>query len=390
MSKKKIESVSKLTIPEFKELLGHIINNNRHLQKVGKTPVAVCGEGVSGLGKTQSIQQVAKEHDLQFVRINLSELDELADLIGFPRKEYEVEVPGEGLKFVDELAINGYHMTGKSQTGYAPPQWIANVEKGGILLLDDYTRADTRFLQACMTLIETQEYISWKLPADWHIILSTNPADGSYMVNEIDTAMKTRYMTVKIKFDVGAWAKWAEAAGIDGRCINFILLNPEQVTEEVNPRAITNYFNSIASFSDFQKNLPMIQLIGEGSVGSEFATAFTLFINNKLDRLITPERMMKGEWKKVSEEMIDCIGKGAKYRADIASVLTTRIINYSLALAKNSNVPKEILERLISFCNEDVLGSDLKYIIVKNLVGKEPKFKDMVKDKQVNAMLLKN
>jgi hypothetical protein len=48
---------------------------------------------------------------------------------------------------------------------YCPPEWIVGLDdKPGILILDDYSRADQRFIQACMTLIETQKYMSWSLP----------------------------------------------------------------------------------------------------------------------------------------------------------------------------------------------------------------------------------
>ncbi len=92
-----------------------------------------------------------------------------------------------------------------------------------------------------------------------------------------------------MKYDVAVWAKWAETAGIDGRCINFMLMHPELVTQRVNPRAITTFFNAISSIPKFEDDLPLIQMIGEGSVGADFSSMFTMFINNKLDKLISPE-----------------------------------------------------------------------------------------------------
>lgn len=75
-----------------------------------------------------------------------------------------------------------------------------------------------RYLQATMELIDRGEYISWKLPKNWHIILTNNPDDGEYTVNSVDAAQKTRYINVNMTFDVKEWAKWAEGEGIDGRC----------------------------------------------------------------------------------------------------------------------------------------------------------------------------
>ena len=91
-----------------------------------------------------------------------------------------------------------------------------NIQSYRIKNLQDNTLADSRFLQACMDLIDRQEYISWKLPKDWHIILSTNPDDGKYLVNAIDDAQKTRFISLEMKWDAEVWAKWAESKGIDG------------------------------------------------------------------------------------------------------------------------------------------------------------------------------
>ena len=202
--------------------------------------------------------------------------------------------------WVDELAVseylkNGYKMTGKNRMSYCAPEWIADAKAGGILLLDDWNRADTRFIQAVMELIDRQSYISWTLPKDWHIILTANPDNGDYMVNSVDSAQKTRYVTANLKFDVDVWAQWAEGAGIDTRCINFLLLHPELVTQETNARSITTFFNAISSFDSFEDNLSMIQMIGEGSVGDAFASMFTTFINNKLDKLVTPKDLLTHE-----------------------------------------------------------------------------------------------
>ena len=46
-------------------------------------------------------------------------------------------------------------------------------------------------------------------------------------------------------------------------------MNPELVSQRINPRMITTFFNSISSIQDFSKELPIIQMIGEGSVGPD-------------------------------------------------------------------------------------------------------------------------
>jgi ATP-dependent protease HslVU (ClpYQ) ATPase subunit len=72
-------SKTKVNISTFKEVVHHMIKNNRFLQENGKTPKALEIVGDSGLGKTSAILQVAEEIGLPFVKINLAQIEELGD-----------------------------------------------------------------------------------------------------------------------------------------------------------------------------------------------------------------------------------------------------------------------------------------------------------------------
>lgn len=418
-----------LNVTELKGFINHIINNNRFLQKDGKNSVSVEVVGESGIGKTSSILEIAQENKLNFVKLNLAQIEELGDLVGFPvrqfqmYKEKQVTIPGNKDvsmvtaaqragsaslanlnttvtkkvgQWVDELAVqeylkNGYKMTGKNRMSYCAPEWIADKKEGGILLLDDWNRADTRFIQAVMELVDRQTYISWTLPQDWHIILTANPDNGDYMVNSVDSAQKTRYVTANLKFDVDVWAQWAEAAGIDTRCINFLLLHPELVTQETNARSITTFFNAISSFENFEDNLSMIQMIGEGSVGDAFASMFTTFINNKLDKLVTPKDLLGHDNEQyILGELRSCIGKDDTYRADIASTLATRLGNYAVVYSKSNTITQKVTDRLKSLCTLDYFTDDLKYLVVRTIFnGNKSKFNKLMMIPEIIKMTMK-
>ena len=387
-----------LNIDELKDFVNHIITNNRHLQADGKKPVAIEVVGESGIGKTTSIMDMTKQHGLDFVKLNLAQIEELGDLVGFPIKQFQMWTTKEGKKigkWVDEVAVNdhsklGFQTTGKSRMSYSAPEWIADKKAGGVLLLDDWNRADVRFIQACMELVDRQQYISWTLPKDWHIILTANPDNGDYMVNSVDAAQKTRYITANLKFDADVWARWAEENEIDTRCINFLLMHPELVTQETNARSISTFFNSISSIKSFEDQLPLIQMIGEGSVGNEFASMFTTFINNKLDKLITPKDIVLGKAEEVLPKLGECIGSGDNYRADIASLLATRIANFSVAYSKSDTVTPKMQERLVTLCTGSYFTNDLKYLIVRTIFnGNKAKFNQMMMNPQIIKMTIK-
>ena len=385
-----------LNAKELKQFLNHIIENNRFLQEQNKTPVAIEVIGESGIGKTSAIVQLAKELDFNFVKLNLSQIEEIGDLVGFPIRQFEIQRNEESEKiWVDENVLDekfkqGYYTTGLNRMGYCPPEWISGKEKGGILLLDDWNRADMRFIQAVMELIDRQQYISWSLPKDWHIILTANPDNGDYLVSSIDNAQKTRFITVQLKFDTECWAKWAEESQIDGRCINFLLLHPELVTKDVNSRSVSMFFNSISSIKSFDDSLPLIQMVGEGSVGPEFSSMFTMFINNKLDKMISPQHVIEQDEKYVLNTLKSIVGKDDNYRADLASTLSTRIVNYLDLFSKENPIEKTVVDRISKIVNEKIFVNDICYNMVRSIYNNNPsKFKTMMMNKDLVQYIMK-
>ena len=199
MSKQNVNQVQ-LDSEEMVTFLKHIISNNRHIQKQGKKVVATEVIGESGLGKTSVVLQIAEQHNLDVVKLNLAQIEELGDLVGFPVRQFELckegeqPMPVQAPKFemkkvevapgkfvmkkiavkapvvdakttacvwIDENAVDqytkqGYQFTGKKRMSYCPPEWIADKSEGGILMLDDWNRADTRFIQAVMELVDRQ------------------------------------------------------------------------------------------------------------------------------------------------------------------------------------------------------------------------------------------
>lgn len=132
-------------------------------------------------------------------------------------------------------------------------------------------------------------------------------------------------------------------------------------------------------------------MIGEGSVGPEFTTLFTMFINNKLDKIISPETILTHESEEyVLNTLKGVIGKDKDYRADLASILSTRLINYSLYYSKDNKIEKPIINRLSFLMNEELFAVDLKYNIVKSIYNGNPSaFKLLMLDKVLIKFLSK-
>ena len=391
--------MNEITLKEFAQIFKFIIENNRTLEDSGRHPISVAAEGACGLGQTTAIQEVADEIRATFVKINLSELEEVSDLTGFPIKEYEVEVEGER-KWVPADLVNMYtcdsnaSFTGNSRMGYATPAWLPREdnEKGTILLIDDYTRANSLFMQACMELINTGKYISWKLPKYTNIVLTTNPDNGGYSVTGLDSAQKSRFCSFSIKFNIDSFAEWAERFNMDDRALNFALYynnelfdpNHPNHLDTINPRSYTTFTNIISGIKNWDKpeSLALILNISKGCFhdpNNVVGSLFTSFIANKLDKLVTPEDMLMKKWDTVKEDIEKCVYEKDDYHPEIAAVLNTRLLNYSVNYLKDGNKADVVCNRLLdlidnsnSSTDKHLFSEDLIFSIIKTIVAKFP------------------
>lgn len=391
-------TTNEMTLNEFKEVFSYLLDNNKTLEDNNLRPIAIGVEGEAGIGKTSLIEDIAKKRNMTMCKVNLAQLEEIGDLVGMPIKECEIAWVEDGIvkqkKWIPESQTHNLNVrlkpTGKVRMSYAPPAWLPMEENpnGTIVFLDDYTRANSMFMQATMEIINTAQYISWKLPKYTSIVLSSNPDDGQFSVTSLDNAQKTRFINFNLKLNIEDWAKWAEEASIDGRAINFELLYGEEIfkkhhnVQTVNPRSYTTFCKAISGLEDWNKpeSLALILQISKGCFLNDkdniIGNLFTTFIANKLDKLIQPKEMLELSWEKLEPKMRACVYDNGSFRPEIASVLTIRLMNYILHLfsikggIKESVVHDRLLEIVDS--NEMLFSEDLIFHLVKNLVSQYP------------------
>jgi DNA polymerase III delta prime subunit len=386
-----------LKISDFKNVLRHIITNNRYLQTNGKKKNTIAIESNPGIGKTSAVLQLAQELNLNFAKINLAQCEQVGDIVGFPIRSFEY-IDGEETKWINEIELRNSNkemrLTGGTRTDYCQPSWVPREEKGTILLLDDYNRAAPHIIAGTMELLDRQEFIGWTLPKDTHIVLSMNPENGDHYVTPMDNAQKTRFIKLDMKFDINEWAQWAELEAIDSRCINFLLLNPELIKGDVNARIATDFFNSICSLPDFSTESAyyLIQNLGSGSVGESFAQLFIMFINNRLDRLPHPEKIIKAEKGETAIDMIKhAVGvpKTETYKQNIASLLSVRLSNFVIRMIEDKTfVAKEHIPRLQEIILSEIFTNDINFNFIKTL-NANPKLSSLIANPKIAKMVMR-
>jgi hypothetical protein len=322
---------SQLTALQIVKFIDHVFSMNEFEIDIVKP---ICIWGKAGIGKTQLVKNYAQDRGYDFAYCAPAQFEEMGDFHGIP------------------VVNNG-------KTLYNPPEWVPVAsEKPGILLIDDFNRADDRILRGLMQLFQNNGMMSWQLPKNWRIICTANPEGEEYSITTLDDAMLTRMMHVSFKFDPKEWARWAVKNKIDERGIDFVLTYPEIINGTLtNPRTISTFFYHLRTFNDLKKSLDVIYPLSTSLLDKETASAFIAYINEGLDKIITPEEIINSKDFKSTAVKIKntCIIENS-IRIDILTTITTRILIYLQGNINNI----ENLDNLANILLLDFLPNDLR------------------------------
>ena len=382
-----MEKVTTYSPNETLSILKDLISANDKIMETGGVPISLSLVGTPGLGKTTICRELAKELNRDFYKLNLAQLTEPSELIGYYSKEYEV-MKGTQVRWVTENLLPkatdaGFQYTNKTRTVPCPPDWIVNLKDNGILLLDDYSRSNTLFSQAVMELINEQTMVGWDLkPKKIQIILTENPDDGEYNVASMDKAQQDRMMRINMVWDAKDWAERAEKINLDERLINFVLWAPELLEQKrdqgisasgnVTPRMMDKFFSLVSTIDDFENNLDKIALFGDISVGKHITSQLINFINKKLDKLPSVHKLLKEYDLQTAKTQLtmacgDSENDSENWRAATAAILTTRLFNYVRHHSKE--LSKDNIKQYLELVLHPSFSVDQKFLMVKQTIS---------------------
>jgi len=325
---------------ETYNILKSLVEANDAIMKAGGVPVSVSLVGTPGLGKTTICRELARDLNRDFFKLNLAQLTEPSELIGYYSKEYGVK-KGEDIK------------------------------------------CNTLFSQAVMELVNEQTMVGWDLKKKGiQIILTENPDNGEYNVASMDKAQTDRMMRINMVWDAKDWAERAEKIGLDERLINFVLWKPEtfenkkqdgiSASNQVTPRMMDKFFSLVSTIDDFEKNLDRILLFGDISVGKNITSELINFINKKLDKLPSVEKLIKEyNLDTAKAQLTQCCGDYEKdannWKGATSAILCTRLYNYMRH--HSGKLTKDNIKQYLELILHGAFSVDQKFLMVRQTIG---------------------
>ena len=151
-----------------------------------RSEIVLCLMGKPGIGKTEAIEQFAREHGRKVVHIIASQI--------LPNEVSGMTMPNQETHTMDVFD----HVR------------LGHMEDGDILFFDELLKGQTQVLNACLTLIQERRMMSGKKLPDILIVAAANPlATPAKLPPEI----RQRFMFVDMEWSQNEWIAYMKAKG---------------------------------------------------------------------------------------------------------------------------------------------------------------------------------
>ena len=249
--------------------------------------------GPAGVGKSSLVRQVAEDHNMACIDFRLSQI-ESSDLRGLPDRE------------------NG-------KTVFLPPKTLpeSNLDRPGILFLDELNRASGDVLQAAFELVLDHKIGDYHLPHNWCIVVAGNFGDD-YDVRQPDPALVSRFCHIALATGIDYREEWVQYMrkqaqqgtlhpGVVQTMTKFVQTGPGTKGETLVPgdhdmggltqmvRACPRTWEMLAKIQSHMTREEIEEYlfdIAAGLIGSALAGPYAEVAKRQID-LLTPDELLK-------------------------------------------------------------------------------------------------
>lgn len=185
-------------------------NGNYLIPPIRQRPIFLLG--APGIGKTQIMEQVARECQVGLVSYTIT---------------HHTRQSAIGLPFISK---NMYGDKEYSVTEYTMSEIIASVYncmeetglKEGILFIDEINCVSETLAPAMLQFLQCKTFGNHAVPEGWIIVAAGNPPEYNKSVREFDVVTLDRVKKIEVEPDFGVWKEYAYRQEVHPAVISYI------------------------------------------------------------------------------------------------------------------------------------------------------------------------
>lgn len=260
--------------------------------------------GPPGIGKTQIMEQIAKELKIGLVAYTIT---------------HHTRQSAVGLPFIKEKEYGGRHY---SVTEYTMSEIIASVYekmeqtgmREGILFIDEINCVSETLAPAMLQFLQGKTFGTHQVPQGWVIVAAGNPPEYNKSVREFDVVTLDRLKRIDVEADFSVWKEYAYRQGVHPVVISYLELRREnfyRIESTVDGKVFAtargweDLSQMIQVYEELEKQMDrdvISQYIQHKSVAKDFANYLDLYYKYRSDYKV--EDILAGKWDGVTLQKI--------------------------------------------------------------------------------------